>query len=415
MKKIAIIGSGVSGLTAGYLLSREHEVSIFEANDYLGGHTATVDVEIDNKPIAVDTGFIVCNDRTYPNFLKLLDKIGVNKKETQMSFSVHNDANGLEYNGHNLSTLFAQKKNFFSLKFLKFISEILRFNKLAREAAAKSSATETDTLGDFLDRHNFNQYFANNYILAMVAAIWSSSLEDTKDFPLKFFLNFFTNHGLLEIKNRPQWYVIENGSRSYIPHLTQPIKNIYLSSPVEWVKRTNGGVILSVKNQEMSFDDVIFACHSDQALSLMIDATEAEKSVLGNMHYRPNEVVLHTDTNLLPKAKQAWASWNYWIDSNTSDLPCVTYNMNILQGFKMDTTLCVTLNQTSAIEPDKILRKFTYSHPVFTTESLAAQGRRSEICGLNHTHFCGAYWYNGFHEDGVKSALDVCKRFGQSL
>ncbi|MFT7558337.1 MAG: putative NAD/FAD-binding protein [Flavobacteriales bacterium] len=418
-KRIAIIGSGISGQTCGYLLSQSHHVTLYESNNCLGGHTATVDVEIEKKQLAVDTGFIVFNDRTYPNFITLMNQIGINAQATEMSFSVHNDSNGLEYNGHNLNTLFAQRRNLLSPRFYRFVLEILRFNKLAKEFNERllndQALKGLNTLGDFLDAKNFDDYFSSNYILPMVAAIWSSPIESCREFPLSFFLRFFNNHGLLDIKNRPQWYVVEGGSRSYIQGLTRNIQDIRMNSPVESVRRHGSHIEVNSLNQSEIYDDVIFACHSDQALAILQDANTDESTVLGNIEYRNNEVVLHTDSSLLPKQKNAYASWNYWIDSNTSDLPCLTYNMNILQGLKTDATVCVTLNQSDKIDPKHVLRRFTYAHPVFTEGSIAAQQQRSTICGHNRTHFCGAYWYNGFHEDGVKSALDVCERFGVSL
>ncbi|WP_443628793.1 NAD(P)/FAD-dependent oxidoreductase [Candidatus Njordibacter sp. Uisw_002] len=413
-KRIAIIGSGISGQTCGYLLSKQNEVTLFEANNHLGGHTATIDLDIEGKTLPVDTGFIVFNDRTYPNFIKMMDQIGITSKPTEMSFSVHNKATGFEYNGHSLNTLFAQRRNLLSPRFYSFIFEILRFNKMAKKANA-SGETDLGTLGEFLDKHSFSDYFATHYVLAMTAAIWSASINSCRDFPLQFFLSFLTNHGLLDIANRPQWYVIEGGSRSYIKGLTQSIQDIRLGTPVQWVTRHCDHVeITSDKGTEV-FDEVIFACHSDQALHLLNDPSQQESKVLGAMKYRSNDVVLHTDKTLLPKRKNAYASWNYCIDPQVDELPTLTYNMNILQGLKTNQDLCVTLNQTQNIDPAHILRQFTYSHPVFSLESIAAQKQRHTICGDNLTHFCGAYWYNGFHEDGVKSALDVCQRFGVTL
>ena len=419
-KRIAIIGSGISGQTCGYLLSQQHQVTLFEANDYLGGHTATIDLDIDNKTLAVDTGFIVFNDRTYPNFIKLMKQVGVASKPTEMSFSVHNKASGLEYNGHNLDTLFAQRRNLLNPRFYYFIIEILRFNRLAKKANAiiHDNQDEQDTqgtLGEFLDQHGFSDYFATHYVLAMTAAIWSASINSCRDFPLQFFLRFLSNHGLLDIANRPQWYVIKGGSRSYIPKLTQSIQDIRLNSAVASVTRHDGHVDITSNNKIESFDEVIFACHSNQVLALLTDASTSESQVLGAMKYRNNDVVLHTDKSLLPTHKKAYASWNYCIDPQVDELPTLTYNMNILQGLKTEQDLCVTLNQTKRIDPQHILRRFTYAHPVFSVESIAAQSQRNTICGNNLTHFCGAYWYNGFHEDGVSSALDVCLRFGFTL
>ncbi|MHA2726193.1 NAD(P)/FAD-dependent oxidoreductase [Vibrio campbellii] len=409
-KKIAIVGTGISGLTCGYYLHKEHDVTLFEANDYIGGHTATVDVSVDGKEYAIDTGFIVYNDRTYPNFIKMMNEIGVEGLPTQMSFSVRNDGNGLEYNGHTVSTLFAQKRNWANPKFYRFISEILRFNKLAR-SFANDKSTDSQTLGAFLDEHDFSPFFTDNYILPMGAAIWSSTLADMRAFPLMFFLRFFLNHGLLDITNRPQWYVIKGGSRSYIGPLTKGFAdNIRLNSPVEKVIRTDNGVGIEVHGETHWFDDVIFACHSDQAMRMLGDISSTEQEILGDMAYQANEVVLHTDIGLLPKRKAAWAAWNYLLDGSQEEqerLPSLTYNMNILQHIQSEHTFCVTLNSTKKINPNKILRSFTYHHPVFTTESIAAQQRKDEVQGKKSSWFCGAYWYNGFHEDGVRSALDV--------
>ncbi|MBE3652284.1 NAD(P)/FAD-dependent oxidoreductase [Vibrio navarrensis] len=410
--KIAIIGTGISGLTCGYYLHKEHDVTLFEANDYIGGHTATVEIEKDGQNYSIDTGFIVYNDRTYPNFMKMMDEIGVQGLPTQMSFSVRNDSNGLEYNGHTATTLFAQKRNWFKPQFYRFISEILRFNRLAKQAAQDSSA-QVQTLGEFLQLHSFSDYFSDNYILPMGAAIWSSTLADMRAFPLTFFLRFFLNHGLLDITNRPQWYVIQGGSKAYIPPLTQGFADkIRLNSPVSKVVRQADKVVLHVNGQTEWFDQVIFACHSDQALYMLQDASAAETEILSNMAYQANEVVLHSDTSLLPKRKAAWASWNYFLDGHAEEaqrLPALTYNMNILQHIQSEHTFCVTLNRSEAIQQDKILRRFVYHHPVFTTQSIAAQTRREEIQGQHQAWFCGAYWYNGFHEDGVRSAIDVVK------
>jgi predicted NAD/FAD-binding protein len=403
-KRIAIIGSGISGQTCGYLLSQQHQVTLFEANDYLGGHTATIDLDIDNKTVAVDTGFIVFNDRTYPNFIKLMKQVGIASKPT-------------EYNGHNLDTLFAQRRNLLNPRFYYFIVEILRFNRLAKKAnAAIHDGQDTQgTLGEFLDQHGFSDYFATHYVLAMTAAIWSASINSCRNFPFKFFLRFLSNHGLLDIANRPQWYVIKGGSRSYIPKLTQSIQDIRLNSAVASVTRHDGHVNITSNNKIESFDEVVFACHSNQALALLKDPSATESQVLGAITYRKNDVVLHTDNSLLPTHKKTYASWNYCIDPQVDELPTLTYNMNILQGLKTEQDLCVTLNQTKRIDPQHILRRFTYAHPVFSLESIAAQNRRHTICGNNLTHFCGAYWYNGFHEDGVRSALDICQRFGITL
>ncbi|PSU37037.1 NAD(P)/FAD-dependent oxidoreductase [Photobacterium phosphoreum] len=409
--KIAIIGSGISGLTTAWYLRHQHNITLFEANDYAGGHTATVDVAVDSGQYAIDTGFIVFNDRTYPNFEQLLMELDIQGQASEMSFSVHNDNNGLEYNGHGLSSLFAQKKNLFKPQFFRFLYEITKFNRLAKQTAYEN-IEQQQTLGDFLQQHDLSDYFTENYILPMGAAIWSSSLADMRNIPLDFFLRFFLNHGLLDIVNRPQWYVIPGGSREYVNRMLVEIEPlIKLNSPVQQVSRLNDQVYITVNDSVEVFDHVIFACHSDQALALLADSTTNEQQILSAMAYQDNEVVLHTDESILPNEKAAWASWNYHLPLISNDsqqqLPALTYNMNILQGIDAPETFCVTLNQTQDIDPSKILRQFTYAHPVFNRSSIHAQQQRHLINGMENTWFCGAYWYNGFHEDGVRSALDV--------
>jgi uncharacterized protein len=419
-KKIAIIGSGISGLTCAYLLSRKHDIVVFEANNYIGGHTATIDVTVDGETQAIDSGFIVYNDWTYPNFIKLLDILGVKTQATEMSFSVKNQAENLEYNGNNLNSLFAQRRNILRPKFYRMVKDIIRFNRLCKQQATSGTVDENATLGDFIASHNFSKTFSYNYLLPMCAAIWSASLDDVKEFPLDFFLRFFNNHGLLNITDRPQWRTLVGGSRQYIAPLTENFKDkIKLSNKVNSVTRQATGYLLTYKqNVTERFDEVIFACHSDQALAMLPDASIAQQQILSAIPYAPNEVVLHTDTSLLPKRKLAWASWNYLLKGykgEHSSPAVVTYNMNILQKLDSQHTFCVTLNNTADIDPDKILAKFSYAHPQFSQRGLMAQQRRAEICGQNGLHFCGAYWYNGFHEDGVRSALDVCQRFGEQL
>lgn len=425
MKNIAIIGSGISGLTTAYLLAKKHKVTVFEKSAHIGGHTATVDVEVDNKSYAIDTGFIVFNNKTYPNFLALLDEIGVGKKEAEMSFSVHNTKTKLEYNGHNLNTLFAQRRNLFRPKFWGLVKEILRFNKLCKQAYESQKFNEADTLGDFLIEHDFSQFFAEHYILPMGAAIWSSSLTQMEGFQFQFFVKFFHNHGLLNIADRPQWYVIPEGSRSYLSPLCQSFSDsIRVNSPIKFITRNNDKVQLHFSdltndtgdlNNDVEhieeFDEVVLACHSDQALALLEDPSGEESTILSAMPYSENSVVLHTDISLLPKRKKAWASWNYQLSADRDKPASVTYNMNILQSLNSEHTFCVTLNQRKSIAPDKILREFTYHHPIFSLESIGAQQQRKQICGQRHTHYAGAYWHSGFHEDGVRSGVEVAQRF----
>ena len=414
MKKIAIIGTGVSGLTCGHLLHKHYDVTLFEKNDYIGGHTATVDVDVKGVNYAVDTGFIVFNNRTYPYFEKLLARIGIKKQETQMSFSVHNEATGFEYNGHTFTSLFAQRRNIFRPKFWRLLSDIVNFNKLCKAIHEKGEYQQSQTLGQLLNENQFNDFFKYHYILPMGAAIWSTSIKEMENVGVEFFVKFFFNHGLLDITNRPQWYVVPGGSREYINPLIKGFADrIKLNTDIKSVTRVNDDVTIEFANGEQHvFDKVIFACHSDQALKLLGDATSQEKSVLGAIPYTENSVVLHTDTNLLPDRKAAWASWNYLLNNNTDKAAVVTYQMNILQGIQSDTQFCVTLNHLEGIDKSKILREFTYHHPVFNKESIAAQGLKQTIDGQNNSYFCGAYWYNGFHEDGVRSGVDVARQLG---
>lgn len=417
-KRIAIIGSGISGLTCGHLLAPHFDIEVYESNDYIGGHTATVDVEVSGKNYAIDTGFIVFNDWTYPNFIALMDKLGVQRQPTEMSFSVKNPAQNIEYNGNTINSLFAQRRNLFRPRFFRIVCDILRFNKLCKQEFARKTAADIgdQTLGDFLQQHNFSEDFQTNYILPMCAAIWSMSLRDIRQFSLAFFLQFFTNHGLLNITNRPQWYTIVGGSREYIAPMTRDFhQRIHLNSQIERVERSgHQQQLVFASGHREGFDEVIFACHSNQALALMATPTQAQQEILAAIPYADNDVVLHTDVSLLPKRQLAWASWNYLLKQRQDDSApaSLTYNMNILQRLEAEETFCVTLNNTADIDPDKILRRFTYAHPQFSLSSLKAQQRRADICGVDNLHFCGAYWYNGFHEDGVRSAIDVCKRLG---
>lgn len=427
--KVAIVGTGIAGMTSAYLVNQCADVTVFEHNDYVGGHTATKNVVVNDTSYAIDTGFIVYNDWTYPNFIKLMKKLNVATQKTEMSFSVNNKANSLEYNGNNLNSLFAQRRNFLSPRFYRLVLDIVKFNKLCKAHIEQNKNTDNITLLDFIQSNKLSDSFTQNYILPMCAAIWSTSLEASANFPLSFFLKFFNNHGLLNITNRPQWHTLVGGSSSYIAPLTASYKDkIKLNASVTKVTKLNDGYMLSYTHKDTchteKYDEVIFACHSDQALKLLeLDSFDASfktslQTILGAIPYSMNDVVLHTDISQLPKRKLAWASWNYLIKGESGENlspATVTYNMNILQRLHSETTFCVTLNNTSAIDPNKILGKYRYSHPQFSPEMVAAQQRRTQICGQNGLHFCGAYWYNGFHEDGVRSALDVGVRFGVNL
>mgnify|MGYP001811872835 CR=1 FL=1 len=414
--KIAIVGTGIAGTYAAYRLAREHDITVFESDNRIGGHTNTVKVNDDGRPLAVDTGFIVFNDATYPNFLALLDELGVESQASDMSFSVTGGPSGLEYNGSTLNRLFAQRSNLFRPSFYRMLIDILRFN---REAPALIEAPDFDlTLGEYLDRNGYSQNFMEHYILPMGSAIWSATAERMRAMPAVFFVRFFQNHGLLSVTDRPQWRVIKGGSAQYVEKLVAGHKDrIRLGAAVESVRRFPEYVEVKARGCETErFDQVILACHSNQALDMLADPTLEEREVLGAIGYQRNEAVLHTDTSLMPKRRRAWAAWNY----NITDAPSMqegkvtlTYNMNILQGLDATQQYCVTLNNTAAIDPDRILRVFQYEHPIFTERAVAAQSRHRAINGACRTYFCGAYWRYGFHEDGVVSAIDALNHLNE--
>ncbi|QDU38085.1 protoporphyrinogen oxidase [Maioricimonas rarisocia] len=412
--RIAMIGSGISGLTAAYLLHRHHEIDVFEANGYIGGHTNTVDVTLDGRDFAIDTGFIVHNDWTYPNFIRLLDELDVATQATSMGFSVRCDRTGVEYCGSSLNGLLAQRSNALRPGFYRMLRDILRFN---REATAILEGAGSDaTVSEYLEAHGYSDDFARLYLLPMGAAIWSCPLGTFGRFPIRFIVEFYHNHGLLSVRNRPTWRVIEGGSRSYVEQMTAGFRDrIHLNTPVDRVMRSEHGVRVCTASGEQEFDEVIFGCHSDQALRILGDATSTERSVLSAFPYNANSALLHTDASVLPRKRRAWAAWNYHISDAGSGHATVTYNMNILQRIESPHTFCVTLNEDDAIDEARVLGRFRYSHPVFTTERAAAQSRHGDVIRANRTSFCGAYWGNGFHEDGVNSALRVCREFGLCL
>lgn len=409
-QSIAIIGTGIAGLTAARHLNRDHDIKVFERNDYIGGHTHTLDVTLEDKTYPVNTGFIVYNDWVYKNFNELLEPLNIKRTPTEMSFSVRDEVTGLEYNGRNLDTLFAQRKNLLSPRFYKMVRDILKFNKESIEDLDAGRIDETVTLSAYFKQKRLGKGFVDQYIIPMGAAIWSSGEADMLDFPALFFIRFFKNHGLLSVKNRPQWYVLDGGSRSYIAPLVEPFKDsIVLNSRIKTVERTEDHVTLVFEDgHKETFDQVVFACHSNQTLALLDAPTEDETAILGAIPYSKNEVVLHTDESLLPTHKKAWAAWNYHLGADKTKPASLTYNMNILQRFSdAPVTFCVTLNHSDHINPDKIIAKFDYEHPVFNKASVGAQQKYPLIGNQNRSHFCGAYWFNGFHEDGVKSALRV--------
>lgn len=408
MRKIAITGAGISGLTCAYRLHRDHNVTLFEANDYPGGHTNTIRVGQGDRALDVDTGFIIFNRDNYPNFSAMLEDLGVASKPTNMSFSVRSDRDRLEWNGSSLNQIFAQRRNLFRPGFYRMLREILRFN---REAPALiTDEDETTTVSEFLKRHGYSREFAENYLIPVGAALWSTPAAGFGTFPIRFVVEFFDNHGLLKFRDRPQWRVIEGGSHQYVKAMIKGfVDRVRLSTPVASVRRDFDGVTITTERfGEERFDDVIFACHSDQALRMLADPSDAERDVLGAFPYQANEAILHTDTSVLPRARRAWGSWNYHVHAEDPDRVAVTYNMNMLQGLTSDEVYLVTLNHDHGIEPSRIIRRIQYHHPVFTTGRAAALARRHEIIDVNHTSFCGAWLGAGFHEDGARSALEVC-------
>lgn len=408
--RIAIIGSGISGMVAAYRLHESHEITVFEANDYIGGHTNTVDVELDGKRYPIDTGFIVFNHQTYPNFLNLINEIGVKTHPSSMSFSVQDANSGLEYNGESLNKLFAQRRNLFRPTFYRMVMDILRFNRTAIGDCEQLS--DQVTVNEFIEQFGYSKYFANHYLLPMGAAIWSCPIGTFGEFPIGFIVEFYKNHGLLQVTNQPTWYVIQGGSKNYVSALTRPFQDrIHLSSPVQSVRRRIDGIDVRTQAGSHSFDEVIFACHSDQALSILDDPSELECDVLTGFPYSRNTAILHTDENALPSSRRAWAAWNYRLGRETAQLPTVTYNMNILQSINSEHTFCVTLNNEQTISADRILSRHVYHHPVFTVERKRLQSRHSELIRTNRTSYCGAYWGNGFHEDGVNSGLAVARAY----
>ena len=413
MKKIAIIGSGISGLTAAYYLNKQHDICLYEADSRLGGHTATKAINVSGKDYLIDTGFIVFNDWTYPNFIKLLNELGVDSQPTNMGFSVFNPSTDYEYAGTTLFTLFAQKRNLLSLTHWKMLRDIVRFNKEAILDLDDGKLESNESLGHYLTRKKYSIAFSERYLIPMGSAIWSATQGAMLDFPLEFFIRFFKNHGLLNVVNRPQWRVIKGGSNAYIAPLIKSFEEkIKLNSPVVNVIRHGTKVEIITDTTSELYDDVVIACHSDQALTMLSDATPVERAILSAIGYQKNDVVMHTDTSLLPRRKSTWSSWNYLLQNDNIQMPILTYSMNILQGIESDVEFCVTLNATDKINPQKILGRYEYAHPVFSQAAVQAQEQWQNINGVNLTWFCGAYWFNGFHEDGVNSALRVVNALG---
>ena len=409
--KIAIIGSGISGNTLAYHLNSNHQITLFESNSRVGGHSHTHEIEISNQKLNVDTGFIVFNKKTYPHFLNLLHELKVPYENSAMSFSVKDSQKDFEYNGTNLNALFAQRKNLISPTFYKMIKEILRFNK---NSTLLLKNNEEISLGEYLDREAYSDFFKKYYILPMGSAIWSSDVKTMMTFPAKFFVRFFDNHGMLNINDRPQWLTITGGSINYVKKLISPFeKKIKLNSQIKSVDRKNDHVAIQFHDRDEKFDWVFFACHSDEALKLIKSPTQDEKNVLKAIPYKDNEVILHFDERFMPRRKLAWAAWNYHVAEDSSSPVSLTYNMNILQNLKTNVPVLVTLNPQEKIDKHKIIKKLSYAHPQYSLKSIEAQSKHHLISGVNRTSFAGAYWGNGFHEDGVKSAIDAIEQFNK--
>lgn len=414
--RIAIVGTGIAGNVAASRLHKAgHDIVVFEANNHAGGHTHTHRIEMDGEVQHVDTGFIVFNDWTYPRFVALLKELAVEWRSTSMSFSVRNASTGLEYNGTSIDSLFAQRRNLLRPSFLGMLVDIVRFNARARRLLGQDSADIT--LGEFLQTGRFGQRFIDDYLLPMSAAIWSTDPDCMLRFPAHFVVRFMHNHGLLSIHHRPSWCVIEGGSARYLDRLVAPWRDrIRLNSPVELVRRLPDAVQVFVRGHAPErFDHVFLACHADQALRMLADPSPQEREILGALPYQRNDVVLHTDTSLLPANRKCWAAWNYHacepMRTGRPSRVALTYNMNILQGLSSQHTFCVTLNASHRIDPRKVIKRLRYDHPLFTPAGVAAQERHDEISGVRRTHYCGAYWRYGFHEDGVVSALAALRRF----
>ena len=413
--RVAIIGAGISGLVAAYLLKDDHDITVYEENDYIGGHTHTVDVSQNGTAHAVDIGFIVFNDVTYPNFCKLLGKLGVASQPTPMTFSIRCEKTGFEYNVKNLNTLFAQRKNIFSFSFYRLIWDLFRFRRNF-DAILRDRNQDTG-IESYLRDHGYSDRFIEHFVVPIGSSLWSCDPNKFGGFPLGTFVEFFRNHGFINIKNPLQWLVISGGSARYVQKLTASfINKIQTECPVKSVRRSPDHVEITLKSgQTEKFDQVILAVHSDQALAMLMDASPMEKEVLGAIPYQENLVQLHTEAAIMPERHSIWASWNYLIPSKETGRAVLTYNMNILQGLDSKDDLLVTLNSANNISSGKEIGRYVCHHPIYTTRAPDAQSRHSEISGVNRTHYCGAYWGYGFHEDGVKSALEVCKFFGKGL
>ncbi len=412
---IAVIGAGISGLVAAYLLCRDHSITVFEANDYAGGHTHTVECEQADIRFPVDTGFIVYNEENYPHFVTLLSRLGIPSDSSTMSFSVTCRNTGLEYRPSTLATLFADRRNLWNPAFWRMLAEILRFRRESGELLRGDE--RSTTLGEYLVERGYSQFFIEKFLVPMGAAIWSADPERFRDFPAASFVRFFQNHGFLQVTGQPQWRVVRGGSNRYVEAMIRPYRErIRLKTPVVSIRRHTEFVeVTPAGSSPERYDHVVVATHSDQALSLLADPSEAEREILSAIPYQENLVILHKDISVLPGRRKVWAAWNYMIPRDPGGRAVVTYDMNILQGHRSSAEFLVTLNYEDGIRPSEIFRRMIYHHPVYTIEGIRAQKRRDAINGVNRTWYCGAYWGYGFHEDGVNSALEVCRHFGRTL
>jgi len=406
VQRIAVIGSGISGLASAWLLGRRHAVTLYEANDYLGGHTHTHEVRVGGHDHRVDTGFIVFNPAHYPLLTRLFEELGVRSQPTQMSLSVRNEMRGLEYNATSLATLFCQRRNLVSPRFFGLIRDILRFNREAR--ALLSVAGPGPTLGEYLAQHGYGAAFRDDHLVPMSSALWSAPPREVLEFPAKYLVQFLANHEMLQVSGRAPWRVVQGGSSTYIQALTARWNvTTRLGCPVMGIERSSSHVTVDSLAGRERYDQVVLACHSDQALELLHTPTRAERDVLGAIGYQPNRVILHTDASVMPQRPRAWAAWNALIPREPETACTVSYWMNLLQGIDSAEPLIVTLNPTRSIDPAKVLRSLRYAHPVYTHASVAARARKAEIQGASRTWFAGAYWGWGFHEDGMRSAVEV--------
>ena len=413
MRNVAVIGAGISGLAAAYLLSRRHRVHLFEQQPRLGGHTNTVVIDTPGGQVPLDTGFLVHNDRTYPNLVRLFGELGVATYDSDMSFAVSCRRSGLEYSSRGINGFFAQRRNLGKSSHLLLLREILRFNREA-PALLRVPDAEQQTLGDFLESRRFGEAFTHQYLLPMASAIWSTSLDAIRSFPALTLIRFFDNHGLLSLTSQPTWKVVAGGSGTYIPKLTAQVSgDIHEGAAIQSVSRSEAAVTVAFRDRpSMTFDDVVFACHGDQVLPLLADATDCERDVFSGFTTTTNVAWLHTDASVLPVRPPARASWNYLLAAETGAPPMVTYDLNRLQRLREAEQYCVTLNPDGRIDEHRVLRRFVYGHPLYTRAAIGAQRQWGEVSGVNRTHFCGAYWFYGFHEDGLNSAVRVAQAFG---